>query len=671
MGNFTPFGTAVAKHFAAMSNRELFRVNISGDDLWAAYLAAFPEGTNPIFRTRTEHDGSYDKGFVRQVGNVVDINNDGSLNTIWDVPAEYPYSVVAEKLAELVRAASVTSLFRHNERKVGHDPNIEMKEGKTIQWTHFRADITDKHYTRDVGTIVGEAFTTIALMQRGFEEIKPEAVTMVLDLIEEGTLYRGAEFKTALEQFQMLQQKYLALHLQGYAVDRLLWPNLRSPVARLRNTVIGTLLQDLSEGKELEFAVKSYETKVAPTNYKRPTALITKSMIADATKTITDLGLEPALERRFAKISDVTINNVLWVDNQVKSQMKGGIGGLLMQEIKEKPTEGKNLVQIGIEDFMSKVLPQALSMQMFFSNTLQSNLMSLTAPVNQDVQPIFKWDNNFAWSYNGNITDSIKEKVKAAGGNVQAKLRVSLAWFNHDDLDLHAQCPEGHVYYGAKSGGGGRNGQILDVDMNAGSGQTRTPVENLSWRDPMNGTYIIKVHQFCKRETSNVGFTIEMEHSGKVTQYSYHKAVTDRSFVSVMTFTVKNGDVVDVKIDNKNIVGQGISQTKWNIPTEQFVKVNTVMLSPNYWDDRAVGNKHWFFILDNCLNDEPTRGIYNEFLKPELDKHRKVFEVFGNKTKCLPSTAQLSGLGFSSTKRDSVIVKVTDSKTTRTYQVQF
>jgi hypothetical protein len=36
-----------------------------------------------------------------------------------------------------------------------------------------------------------------------------------------------------------------------------------------------------------------------------------------------------------------------------------------------------------------------------------------------------------------------------------------------------------------------------------------------------------------------------------------------------------------------------------------------------------------------------------------------VFEVLGDRTKCEPSPDQLSGLGFSSTVRSSVVAKVT------------
>ena len=71
---------------------------------------------------------------------------------------------------------------------------------------------------------------------------------------------------------------------------------------------------------------------------------------------------------------------------------------------------------ISIDMFMSEVVPSATQIELLFDGLLQGNLMSLTAPVDPDAGALFKWKNNFAWSYNGDITDSIKEKVKAAGG---------------------------------------------------------------------------------------------------------------------------------------------------------------------------------------------------------------------------------------------------------------
>jgi hypothetical protein len=83
-----------------------------------------------------------------------------------------------------------------------------------------------------------------------------------------------------------------------------------------------------------------------------------------------------------------------------------------------------------------------------------------------------------------------------------------------------------------------------------------------------------------------------------------------------------------------------------------------------------VGNRHFFFILDGCRAEETPRGFFNEFLKNELNAHRKVFEVVAGKMRVPDSTEQLSGLGFSSTQRAELLCRVRGSFT-RTLKVLF
>jgi hypothetical protein len=151
---------------------------------------------------------------------------------------------------------------------------------------------------------------------------------------------------------------------------------------------------------------------------------------------------------------------------------------------------------------------------------------------------------------------------------------------------------------------------------------------------------------------------------------SWDKPVADNINVAVGRFTVAGGVITDVKYGD-GLVGGGVPQTKWGVTTEKLIEVSTLMLSPNCWGDHDVGNKHWFFILKGCAADEPVRGVYNEFLHPRLEKHRKVFEVLGNKTKCQPTADQLSGLGFSSTRDDTIDVVVTSANSTRNYTITF
>lgn len=665
MSNFKPFAAAIAAAFQTMSQGELHVVDIAGDDLWQAYLAAFPEGTNPMYRVRTEHDGSYDRAFVRRLGNVVQLKN-GQVTSIWDTAnLPHPYDKVAAVLAAKVRAAAIVGVYRTKEAKLGYESTIEQLEGgATHRWYHFHAPINRRHQAASPAEACGTINTNIGVYKRALTELKLSAFDDVLDLIDNDGLYRGSEHDSNLRALRALFLKGKA-YTTELGLNRFLWESFATQpfsVTLLRNTVIGTLLVDLSEGTPLETAVRAFETKVAPLNYKRPTAIITQRMVDDAAATLANLGLESALERRYAVLSDVSVNNVLWVDNGVKSQMKDGIAGLLAKDVASTAKSDK-AKDISVDEFMAKVLPKVSSMEVLFSNQHTGNLVSLTAPAVADAEPLFKWFNGFAWSYAGNITDSIKEKVKRAGGNINADLRVSLAWSNLDDLDLHSSSPYGHVYYGVRQG-------ILDVDMNApGTRHTRSPVENQSWVKPTSGTYRIWVNQYARREATDVGFTIELAYNGKVEQFSYPKAVVGN--VDCFEFTVNKGVVSDLKILDKALTGGSLSQERWGIKTETFVKVNTLMLSPNYWNDQEVGNKHWLFFLDGCINDEPTRGIYNEFLRGDLDKHRKVFEVLGNRTKCPASTEQLSGLGFSSTQRSTLTVRVKGTGLQATYNINF
>lgn len=682
--NFPQFANIVARSFQHMVKDPVFVANIDGDALYQAYLEAFPEGTNPIFKKATEHDCSCCRHFIKRVGTVVTIEG-REVRTIWDhatLQAPGVYAHVATVLRNLVRSARIRDIFRVGARETRFGARVsrslDPETQRAITWNHFyTGEIPSNLRTDQADTVRGDYRTTVQVFERGLVELKPDAIETVLSLIQANNLYRGEEHKTAVMGFQRLQREFNAKS----PADRNLfvWANANSPGARFRNTVIGTLVQDLSEGMDLEAAVRSFETKVAPQNYKRTTALITPMMVKKAMETIESLGLESALERRFAVIGDVSVNDVKWVDGSVKPLMKGGIGDRLMQHATTGRVSSKSdeerAEDINIDDFMTKVLPETQGMEILFKNEHAGNLMSLTAPVHPEPRQLFRWTNDFAWSYGGNVADSIKERVKKAGGRVTGVLRVSLSWFNYDDLDLHIEQPSGRgmnaainrIYFGNKHGW---TGGTLDVDMNAGHGATREPVENVIWPGKIpDGSYKVVVNNYCFRESSNPGFVIEVENGGKVSHFSYNKSVRSGQDIRVCTLHMKDGLIVQVDPGDPGITASAISQEKWGLKTETYAKVTAVMLSPNYWGDNAVGNKHTFFVLEGAKSDEDTRGFYNEFLHPRLEQHRKVFEVIADKTKCRPTEGQLSGLGFSSTKKETFVVRVQQGKKQRLFNV--
>ncbi len=668
MSDFHVFATRVHEHYLELSKNELYVAGTAGDDVFTRYLASFPRGSNPIYKTRTEYDCSCCKSFVRNIGRVVSLK-DGKVDTVWNVPGlEFPYKEVAEAMHRFLVDLPITSVFRTKEKQYGNAVTRQLLEDGTVKrWNHFHGQI-GRHLANSPGTEKGLVEGTKQVLERGLKELKPDAFVQVLELIDSNALYRGAEHRKAVQDFYDLQQRYLNLESDKER-QIFVWLYSNNMATRFRNTVIGTLVQDISEGVDLEQAVLSFETKVAPTNYKRTTALITPRMVDDAMKTIKELDIEQTLYRRLAKLSDISVNNVLWVDRADQPLMKGSLKDILMTAAKGSGEKGSDkAVPIHVEAFMKEVLPRAQGIELYVTNQHLSNFMTLTAPQYPDTGKLFKWNNDFAWSYSGNVTDSIKERVKKAGGNVNAVLRFSLAWHNFDDLDLHVIDPYNrHIYFGDK--GSNRDGsRNLDVDMNAGYGRSREPVENVSFTWPRDGLYTVFVHQYMRRETDNLGFTVEIADRDTVQEVTYPGPVAGEILVG--KFRVDGGHIVQAEYGN-GLKRQGIPQHKWGITTQNNVRVRTIMHSPNYWDNNEVGNKHWFFILEGCRTKETTRGIYNEFLSSGLEKHRKVFETLGNKTQCPPTDEQLSGLGFSSTIPNKVVVTVHADSGTRSYEINF
>lgn len=676
MSEFKPFAVAVNNNILGMSASGLFMTSTDKDGLWDLYLASFPEGTNPLYRERTEHDCTCCKQFIRNIGGVVTIDADLNVVSVWDnIELGNEYDVVAAALSAYVKQHAIVDVYFNDTKKVGVESNHEMKDGNVRTYNHFHADLLGSYVLQadDIASKKGEIRQAIEVFRRSAEELTLESAEIVLELIDQNSLYRGDEHKHTVKNFFDFKRKVFPRVQQMSDAQKTLfywYEGARGNTARtlgIRNTVIGTLLQDLSAGENLEGAVKSFEAKVAPQNYKRPTPIFNKRMVEDAKKTVEELGLNDSLGRRYAVYDDLTINNVLFAD--LAAQKKMDPFAQLASEVKTSSKSLDKVEEITIDDFLANVLPKAHTMEVMVENSHTGNLMSLVAPATAGAPNLFKWGNGFSWSYNGEVADSIKERVKTAGGNVDSFLRVSLAWHNNDDLDLSLNDPlHNHVHFSNRRSS---TGATLDIDMNGMDGidPNRRPVENIFFSDESklrDGDYEFYVTNYSKRETCDVGFEIEVEYKGVVKRFT-HPDLKNKDRKLAVVIQVRAGQVVDI---TSNLKDDERSQEVWGIKTSTFQKVQLVLNSPNHWDGEQTGNKHVFFILEGCANPVGTRGFYNEYLKPELDKHRKVFEMLGGKIKVQPSDDQLSGLGFSTTQRNHVFVKVSGSFN-RTVKVVF
>lgn len=671
----------LAENFACISaTNRFFETDIDKDYLWNLYLDSFPEGTNPIYRERRVHDCSACRQFIRNIGGAVYIDDNLNLHSIFEFNTHSTiFQPVMDALAAYVTSRPIIDIYLNDSPNVGINQNRELLDDGTVHtWEHFFVKLPSTMYNTHKDRIPTEKAKIRDrknVFKRSLDEISKDAIDTVLELIFSNTLYKGEEWKNSIMRLKDLKTIYATIpddKKELYTWNIALY--LDDAIGRIRNHSIGVLLTDISEGMELDTAVRRYEKIVAPTNYKRPKAIFTKKMLEDAKQKVTELGYMDSLPRRFATLDDITVNNILFSNRDAAKRISGDIFDDMMTEVAVDPKKFSRVEEVSAEKFVNDILPTAKDVEILLESRHVQNMVSLIAPVNKEAKSMFKWNNGFSWAYTGNITDSdIRENVKSAGGRIDGVLRFSIQW-NEDgtdncDLDAHCVEPSNYeIYFGTakKPRFSPTHGQ-LDVDII--NPQGKVAVENIIWDDKTRmreGIYHFYVHQYSG--SAKHGFRAEIEFNGTIYSFDYSKSMRHGEVVKVAdayldhfgNFTIK--ELLPSNVSSREI---------WGLKTNNFVPVTIVMYSPNYWDDQqGIGHRHYFFMLKDCINPEQPNGFYNEFLDNRLNEHKRVFEALGSKLAVTSADDQLSGVGFSATKRNNLIVKVKGA-TERIMKVNF
>lgn len=658
---FSKLKVLVQQEFEKFKTEQLYVVRLEHNELFDIYLSEIPE------EVRQEYNCNNCKNFLNRFGGIVAIDENNKYRTLWEFEIDGIFETIPESLHKAVSKKLIENLLTYDSNHLGVDKNIQLLEDKTtVTWQHFYLNgkgSTCKVFTAKSKSLIeqsrdsylGQEKTNKEVYARSLREISVDAIETVIDLIEQGSLYRGNEFLELLQNFLIAKKKYLSIKGK-IAQDNFVWKTYKTG-GRIRNSVIGSLLVDLSEGRDLDSAVSAFEVKVAPTNYKRPKALITPAMIKTAEARITELGIEQSLYRRHATEKDIPVDEVIYVN---RNKPKKGLFEELQSETAVTRKTLSKVEQISLNDFINKVVPKSKKIELLLENSHKNNFMNLIAPVYEDAPNILQWDNKISWSYASGTTDSIKEKVAKAGGTVSGYARISLSWSNYDDLDLHLIEPNGYEIEFTNKGRLSPCRGMLDVDMNAGSGTTREPVENIIYADKNSlaeGLYRVKVHNYQVRETNDIGFTIEVETDGILQQYVYSRAVANKEMVQVVDLHYSRKEGFSIHKEHLHSTVSTIELH--NVKTNNFHEVSMIVKSPNFWNKQK-GNEHTFFILKNAHVSLPVRGLYNEFLRSDLQQDRKVFEVLGKKL-MVEDSEQLAGLGFSATQKNTFICRVEGS----------
>jgi hypothetical protein len=556
----------------------------------------------------------------------------------------------------------------------------KVKANSTYTFNHMFLDIPAQYIetgTDSRATVRSRYESAKTTLQATLDIISVDTFDLVSDLIIQGSLRDSDKHLAKVGNLRILAENYA--NTPPALRNTWLWLNSHKlPYAHFKNESLGTLCVDLAEGKEINEACKSYNYKVDPVNYMKATTPITEKQRAEAAAFAVDNGYVESFDRRLALLKDVAVPEILHVNSERGVAPAVNVFDKLKPVVssRHKKAEFANVEEVHIDKFMSDILPGCSAVEVFLTGAHEGNMVNLTTANQIDSKPIFKWDNNFSWTYNGNLEgkSAIKDAVKAAGGKVDGVLNFRLAW-NEDkkgddrsDMDLWAT-ENGHsIGYSTihrkdrsefrpspKCG-------YLDVDNT--NPQGKLAVENITWEHisymKAGDKFLMRVHQYGARDSK--GFTAEIEFSGETYVYTFDKPLENKRWVEVAEVTFDGTDFSIRHIlpeANGSIGGSKI----YGLDTNTFHKVNLLCTSPNHWGENAVDNKHFFFMLEGCHNETPVRTFHNTNLKAELlGQHRKVMDVLGNQcTVKADAKGQLAGVGFNSTLRDEVIVRLSGS----------
>lgn len=165
----------------------------------------------------------------------------------------------------------------------------------------------------------------------------------------------------------------------------------------LSDKVLLVLLDMVHEGMADDVIQAAWRPMIASDNYLRPKEAPQERLIKEAESLIAELGLEPSLDRRAARIDEL-LPHATW--EPVKNTEKSGVfGHLRTKEDDSADSENSRTREllrttpkpVTWREFVGDILPTAQSVQLV-TRGMVSGYGGINTAVNDDAPPIIKWD---------------------------------------------------------------------------------------------------------------------------------------------------------------------------------------------------------------------------------------------------------------------------------------
>lgn len=408
------FLAAVATRFSAVAGDAKSLHVSAAHGLWEAYLGAFTDDV-----TRQVHDCNTCKHFIEHFGNLVVVNDDGTVTSaVWELgmtPDFYKPSVDA-MLDKVNGAQRVTQPFYSALPILG--------QAQTGEWHHLSAILPPAmvfapawgkgHHTRDEYLAAGHQHTADRVVLRSsirhaLNEFTPEIIQRALTLVESDGLHRGGAVHGGLKFLGDLHEAQAKCGPNKIRRENLLWRAVaEAPDGHLhpRSGMVGKLLTDLSDPSlTLDDVKKKFAAEMNGLDYRRPQAAPKAGNIARAEGVIAELVLARSLERRFARLHEI---EALWRPAPPPSERQGGgvFAGVQARGAKPRPvdlhvsSDKKTITFVKFRDTVLMGGDPAKTIEAYVGES--GPFASFVTALFDDAPPIIKWDseerrNPFTW----------------------------------------------------------------------------------------------------------------------------------------------------------------------------------------------------------------------------------------------------------------------------------
>lgn len=362
----------------------LFKTDSTG--LYEAYLNNLPD------EARQHYNCNACKHFINRFGDLVTISETGVITSvIWDelnTPKFFAPSV--EAMNKIILKSKVIDVFFSGEDILGYPI--------TGEWHHLAVRLpSEVLFKSPLYLAINETVKKREerkMLNNALKKYPIEIIDKALLILQSEALYRSEKCLGVAEWLKNIYTKISATK-NTRMQENIIWRAVATAPAgfcHVNSTMIGTLLEDLSDDLPFESIKKRFAEKMDPLKYQRPQAAPAEGNIKRAEEIVEKMGIKNSLVRRFATLDEIEKIWVPKIEEKNETENDKGVFSHLLKDNKEKKPEINIPVKtMTWKKFYETILPTAENIDLFIKS--MDIFTAIVTATYEDAPPILQWDN--------------------------------------------------------------------------------------------------------------------------------------------------------------------------------------------------------------------------------------------------------------------------------------